>query len=68
MQGMTLQGTVEGGQIKLPDHIHLPDNTLVYVVVPDPKRLLLHAASPRLVHPGQAADFEMEVIEASPTY
>ena len=31
----TYEGTVKNGQIKLPDAIHLPDNTKVLVVVLD---------------------------------
>jgi hypothetical protein len=36
----------------------------VYVLVPDVEaKRPLYIASPRLVHPEQAKDFEMEVIE-----
>jgi hypothetical protein len=31
----TYQGTVENGQVRLADNIHLPEKTKVYVVVPD---------------------------------
>jgi len=31
----TYQGTVERGQIKLANHIQLPEKTKVYVIVPD---------------------------------
>lgn len=62
MSLITFEATVEDGQIRLPSDIHLPDHTRVYVLVPD------HQAppgsrvmSPRLVHPGQAADFQMQV-------
>jgi hypothetical protein len=31
----TFQGTVENGQVRLADDVHLPENAKVYVVVPD---------------------------------
>jgi hypothetical protein len=34
MKTATYEGTVLNGQIKLPDTIHLPDHTKVFVVVP----------------------------------
>jgi hypothetical protein len=37
MKTTTYEGTVENGQIKLPDTVHLPDHTKVFVVVPDMK-------------------------------
>jgi hypothetical protein len=39
----------------------LPDNTKVYVIVPDMKLAEIH--SPGLLHPEQAADFKLKVIE-----
>jgi hypothetical protein len=55
---------VENGQVRLPPDVCLPENVKVYVVVPDVEtRPLGHIASPRLVHPQQAEDFRMEVIE-----
>ena len=66
MSTTTFEGVVERGQIKLESDIHLPDGTKVYVVVPDlgigAKRVYLY--SPRLAHPEQAADFELEIIES----
>jgi hypothetical protein len=35
MKTTTYEGTVENGRIKLPDTVHLPDHTKVFVVVPD---------------------------------
>ena len=35
MKTTTYEGTVENGQVKLPDTVHLPDHTKVFVVVPD---------------------------------
>jgi len=37
MKTTTYEGTVENGQIKLPETVHLPDHTKVFVVVPDMK-------------------------------
>jgi hypothetical protein len=31
----TFPGTVEGGQVKLANNVHLPEKAKVYVVVPD---------------------------------
>jgi hypothetical protein len=64
MKAITLVGRVENGQITLAENARLPDNGLLYVVVPD--SAAAHApqvASPRLAHPEQAADFELEVVE-----
>ena len=60
------EGIVEHGQIKLNSNVRLPEQTKVYIVVPDMEvenTVRLH--SPRLAHPEQASDFKMEVIEAS---
>jgi hypothetical protein len=35
MSVTTYQGTVEDGQVKLAGDVRLPENTKVYVVVPD---------------------------------
>lgn len=65
MGAATFEGVVERGRIKLNSDVRLPDGTRVYIVVPDieleEKGVRLH--SPRLAHPEQAADFEMEVVE-----
>jgi hypothetical protein len=60
----TYEGVVENGHVTLPPDADIPEKTRVYVLVPDvePKRTL-YIASPRLVHPEQAKDFEMQVIE-----
>ena len=64
MKVATYGGIVEDGNVRLPDGIHLPESTRVYVVVPDAEpRRIVHLRSPRLVHPEQAKDFKMEVIE-----
>lgn len=63
----TFEGVVEEGKIRLKTGIRLPDKTKVYVIVPDIQ--IERGAkffSPRLAHPEQAADFELEVVEESP--
>ena len=46
MKGATYEGIVENGNVRLPDGIHLPEMTKVYVVVPDvePQRGFIFAA------------------------
>jgi hypothetical protein len=67
MNVTTVEGTVENGQVRLPSNVHRPDNTKVYVVIPGMViTRTMHADSPRLAHPGDAADFEKEVIQELP--
>ncbi len=62
----TFEGIVENGQIRLRDNVTLPENTKVYVVIPDFEAVpQTHVYSPRLVHPEQAADFAKQVVEVS---
>lgn len=63
MHETMFQGRVENGQIKLPAGVQLPENAVVYVVIPETGRPPAYVGSPRLVHPEQAADFSMEVVE-----
>ena len=64
MQVVTIEGIVNRGQIQLKPNIRLPERTKVYVVVPDVQiERVAHLYSPRLAHPEQVADFEMEIIE-----
>ena len=61
---VTFEGIVDNGQIRLKTNIRLPEKTKVYVVVPDIQiEQAAHIFSPRLVHPEQAADFKMEIVE-----
>ena len=63
----TVEGIVENGQIRLREPVTLPEQTRVYVVIPDMEMLpQAHIASPRLVHPEQAVDFVKQIIEVSP--
>jgi hypothetical protein len=64
MRIITIEGVVEHGQIRLKSDIQLPDNTKVYVVVPGMQvQQIASVVSPRLAHPEQAADFELEIVE-----
>jgi hypothetical protein len=64
MTVVTFEGVVDGGQIKLKTDLHLPDNTRVYVVVPDVQvEGIARVYSPKLRTPGDAADFRLEVVE-----
>ncbi|MCK6622061.1 MAG: hypothetical protein HUU32_09300 [Calditrichaceae bacterium] len=67
MKVAAFEGVVKNGQVQLAAGVRLPDKTKVYVIVPgfESKRMI-YIASPRLVHPGQAADFKKEIIEANP--
>jgi len=63
MTVMTYEGIVENGKIRLMTEIHLPDNTKVYVIVPEMEaKKIARVLPPRLVHRKQVADFKMEVI------
>ncbi len=60
----TYEGVVENGHVTLPPNADIPEKTRVYVLVPDVEtQRTPRIASPRLVHPEQAKDFEMQVIE-----
>jgi hypothetical protein len=60
----TFEAIVENGQIRLPVHVRLPEKAKVYVIAPDVEmRPSASIASPRLLHPEQADDFKMEIVE-----
>ena len=62
MSIVTFEGIVEQGQIKLKSNVQLPENTRVFVVVPDVQvEKVAHMFTPRLARREDAADFEMEV-------
>ncbi len=66
MSIVTYEGIVEGGQVHLKTNIHLPDNTRVYVVVPDVQvETNARVVTPRLAHSTQAENFKTEIVEAS---
>ena len=61
----TFEGVVKDGQIRLRDNVQLPENTEVYVVIPDLESApRASVPSPRLVHPEQASNFVKQVVEA----
>ena len=63
MNVATFEGVVENGRIMLPENVHVPDQTRVYVVIPGVGRPSgTRWMSPRLAHPEQAQDFEKTVI------
>jgi hypothetical protein len=62
----TFEGVVKDGQIRLRDNVQLPEDTEVYVVIPDFAPLLRACVhSPLLVRPEQAADFVKQVVKAT---
>jgi hypothetical protein len=57
-------GIVEGGRVRLESDVHLPERARVYVLVPDFDVVEgQRVTSPRLAHPQQLAEFEMEVVD-----
>ena len=61
----TYEAIYESGVIRLNDNIRLPENTKVYVMVPEgSEKLSYRIISPRLARPGQSADFVKEVVNA----
>lgn len=64
MSVVAVEGIVNHGLVRLPADVKLPENARVYVVVPiQAAPLQPHIVSPRLRHPQDAIDFQMEVIE-----
>jgi hypothetical protein len=61
---VTLEGIVERNRIRLKTNVRLPENTKVYVIVPDVQvEQVARVFSPKLAHPEQAPDFKMEIVE-----
>jgi hypothetical protein len=70
-QGMTklatYEGVVENGHVTLPPGVDIPEETRVYVLVPDANtQRTFQIMSPRLADSTQAKDFVKEVIEETP--
>ena len=62
----TFEGIVENGQIRLRNNVTLPENSKVYIIIPDFENApQARVSSPRLVHPEQAADFAKKIVEVS---
>jgi NADPH-dependent ferric siderophore reductase len=63
MRILTLEGVVHRDRIYVRTNVRLPENTKVYVIVPDVQvEQVARVFSPRLAHPEQAADFRMEIV------
>ena len=63
MMVLTYEAVVEGGEVKLPETVKLPEHAKVYVVVPGVEDLppfMIH--TPRLLRP-KRTDFAMEIME-----
>lgn len=63
----TYEGIVEKGRIRLKTGIRLPENTKVYVIVPDlqvEKKKTVRVRTPRLANRKQVGDFIMRVDKA----
>ncbi len=64
---LTIEGIIDNGQIKLASDVRLPEQTKVYVVVPDANiEQTTHLYTPRLKSPNDSADFVMEVFKEHP--
>ena len=65
----TYEGIVEKGKIRLKAGIKLPENTKVYVIVPDSpmeKKKVVQILTPQLAHREDAARFKMTVTKEKP--
>lgn len=66
MSLMTLEGVVKDGQIRLKSEIDLPENAKVYVIFPEIQSSgTLYYRGGHLVHPEQAKEFILEMIDLS---
>jgi len=63
MNETSFEATVVNGEIRLPSHIHLPDNARVIVLMPTEGRTLPRIVSPRLADPLLIGEFQMTVEE-----
>jgi hypothetical protein len=63
MSVLTLEGWVEGWQVRVREEAALPDKAKVYVVVPGAKQEVPCVWSPRLADPAEVSQLEMKVTE-----
>jgi hypothetical protein len=64
MKVVTYEGVVENGCVQLPAEAHVPDQSRVYVIIPEMESPgTIHIRSPRLADPSQAPLFKLEVTE-----
>jgi len=62
----TFEGRVENGQIRIDGDIKIPENTKVYVIIPDFQTVKhAHISSPHLADPKKAVDFTKKIVEES---
>lgn len=71
MAARIYEGIVEKGKIRLKAGVKLPENAMVYVIVPDLKagdrKLAVQVLSPGLVSRADSARFKMKVTREKPT-
>jgi ribosomal protein L21 len=62
----TYEGVVEKGKVRLKTGVRLPENAVVYVIVPEQtkKKKVVHIRTPRLARRKQAGHFNMKVEKA----
>lgn len=65
MNANSYEATIVNGQIRLPEHVRLPENSKVLVVIPvDGSTPVARLATPTLVHPEQMDEFRMTLGKA----
>jgi hypothetical protein len=62
----TYEGVVEKGKVRLKTGVRLPENAIVYVIVPEQvkQKKVVHVRTPRLSRQKQAGQFKMKVKKA----
>lgn len=62
----TYEGIVEKGKVRLKKGVRLPENAIVYVIVPEQveKKKVVRVRTPRLANRKQAGQFKMKVSKA----
>ena len=64
MTNRTYEGIVVNGTIQLPLGVHLPEHAKVLITLTDSMQVPTGSiATPRLAHPEQLGEFQMEVEE-----
>ena len=63
----TIEGVVHNGTVHLRDNVPLPENTKVYVIVPDSRDApVARIPTPHLADRNQAKHFRKQVLELPP--
>ncbi|MCQ3938101.1 MAG: hypothetical protein DPW18_13785 [Chloroflexi bacterium] len=61
----TYEGVVEKGMVRLKKGIRLPENAIVYVIVPEQvEKKVVRVRTPRLANRKQASQFKMKISKA----